>query len=1124
VSSDQVTVGDIPREPPAFQPRAGLLAGLDETGAASPAVHVLTGPPGTGKTQLAAAYARDKLAAQWPLVAWVNAGTRETLLAGLAAVAEAAGLPGTGLSHDAADAGWAVRHWLESDGDRRLLVFDGAEDLAALQPFLPAYGAARILITASRPVLASLGTPLPVDVATPQEAAAFLAGRTGLTDGDGAAAVAVELGHLPLALTQAATVMAALHLKYPAYLERLQNGRAGEDQAGQDEGPSYPPGAVRAVALALDVARAADDTGMGTRVMAVVAVLSAAGVRRELLHAAGQAGVLAPGGRRVAAAAVDDVLAELAGRSLLTPTLDGQAVVMYRLVAGMTRAWLARNGQLTAAAQAAAAALEAQARTLGVTGDRPAARDLSEQVTALLGQVAGPAEPAGEALARGLLRLRFLTLYHLVELGDSAPQAIAVGEPLTADLERTMGPDHPDTLNARNSLAAAYLAAGRAADAIPLSERTLVGRQRTLGPDHLDTLNSQNNLAVAYQDAGRVSPAILLFRLTLAARERRLGVDHPDTLNSRGNLAAAYRAAGRAAEAIPLLEQTLAGRERVLGSGHPDTQAARDNLDQARWEADQPPGAFRPSGQLPAIQLPAEPLAAEQPPAELPEPVSQILPVYAEPEPSVTADEEATIAVAPVRDAATWEETAAAETATGEPAQEEPEPRELVSWEPEPGPAALGEPEVREPETAEEPAADVEPASETVAAGEVAAGEAEIAGEDETAGEDEVTQETKAVPGLAAAGEPEGDASEDEVTQETKPVQELATTGDPEDEGSPEPEVEASREPEDEGSREPEDEGSREPVPSLAPEPAAPPLEPAGSGQPAATARGGLRLPWVAGAVVLLVVASGVAGALTRLHPGGHAASGAGASPAPPADAAQMAANWVSQQVSRSVTVGCDPLMCATLKARGVPTAKLLVLRAGTASPRGAGVVVATPAIRSQFGSRLDSQYAPSVIAGFGSGPGQVEVRVVAPDGAAAYRTALHEDQAARKVAGAQLLANRQIRATDQARAQLAAGAVDSRLLIMLPALAATHPIQILAFSDSAPGADPDAPLCRADLSGSGRAAGMADADYTRWLTSFVRAQLDRFAGTVAVIGPGAQAAVRVELDRPSPLGLLTAS
>ncbi len=136
-----------------------------------------------------------------------------------------------GLSRDTADAGGAVRHWLEAGGDRRLLVFDGAEDLAALQPFLPAYGAARVLITAGRPVLASPGISVPVDVATPEEAAAFLAGPTGLTDGEGAAAVAAELGHLPLALTQAATVIAALHLTYPAYLERLRNVPAGEDPA-----------------------------------------------------------------------------------------------------------------------------------------------------------------------------------------------------------------------------------------------------------------------------------------------------------------------------------------------------------------------------------------------------------------------------------------------------------------------------------------------------------------------------------------------------------------------------------------------------------------------------------------------------------------------------------------------------------------------------------------------------------------------------------------------------------------------------------------------------------------------------------------------------------------------------
>ena len=74
--------------------------------------------------------------------------------------------------------------------------------------------------------------------------------------------------------------------------------------------------------------------GVRRRATELIAVLSGAGIRRSLLHAAGKAGLL--GGRQTPAV-VDAALDNLAGLSLLTFSLDGQVIIADGTVAQIVR-------------------------------------------------------------------------------------------------------------------------------------------------------------------------------------------------------------------------------------------------------------------------------------------------------------------------------------------------------------------------------------------------------------------------------------------------------------------------------------------------------------------------------------------------------------------------------------------------------------------------------------------------------------------------------------------------------------------------------------------------------------------------------------------------------------------
>jgi hypothetical protein len=284
------------------------------------------------------------------------------------------------------------------------------------------------------------------------------------------------------------------------------------------------------------------------------------------------------------------------------------------------------------------------------------------------------------------------------------------------------------------------------------------------------------------------------------------------------------------------------------------------------------------------------------------------------------------------------------------------------------------------------------------------------------------------------------------------------------------------------------------------------------------------RARWLVLIVAGLVAAAVLAATATMVLPGrgGQGTGPPGAAQALAAAARQRAAAWVAGQASPDAIVACDPAMCAALQAHGVPAGRLLVLTPARADPLGSDLVVATAAVRGRFAARLAGVYAPVTLASFGSGAARIEVRAVAPDGAAAYRAALAAAARAPAAAGGRLLRNRSVHVSAAARPALAGGEVDPRLLAVLATLAGLHPLDITGFGRPSPGAGAGVPLRSADIAGAAPPGPGAPVSLPG-LMAILRAQRPPYRpSSLAIVRTGpAGPVLRIGYPVPSPLGLL---
>jgi tetratricopeptide (TPR) repeat protein len=401
-----------------------------------------------------------------------------------------------------------------------------------------------------------------------------------------------------------------------------------------------------------------------------------------------------------------------------------------------------------------------------------------------------------------------------------------------------------------------------------------------------------------------------------------------------------------------------------------------------------------------------------------------------------------------------------------------------------------------------------------VAAGTDPAGETGLAAETDTAGETGLAAETDTAGETGLAAETDTAAQPDPGEGATDPATAPAAAAPP-------------------------------PTTAALPAAAAPPATVALPGASALAALGqGLRrlgrvlrrrsvlLPAIIGLGLSALTIASIGAAMARTAadpPGGASGSASGGAAAGTGAAAAgrvrlAAAAWVASQVSGSAIVACDPAMCAALQERGVSAGDLLALGpAGPQDPLGSNVIVATAAVREEFGARLAAVYAPLVLARFGTGPGGIQVRAIAPDGAAAYRRAWRSELSARQQFGEQLLHNGHLEVFGPARAAVAAGRVDSRLLMTLATLADTETLRIVGFASAGPGAAAAVPLRTVEIGPESPAAGPG---WAGAVLRFLAAQQPPFrpswAGRARQAGPSQD--VLIEFPSPSPLGLLAAA
>ncbi|GHJ43841.1 tetratricopeptide repeat protein [Catellatospora sp. TT07R-123] len=620
-----LVVGRPPSDAVALRERTPLADAIDAA-LADPAVRqvVLTGPGGSGKSQLAAA-AFHRCRSDGGVHVWVPASSRQSVLTAYARAwrALAADRDGGGYGHDEETQADLLVAWLRTAQRPWLVVLDDVDDPADLDGLWPIGDRGRSVVTTRRrdaPVLRPDARMVPVGMFSAAESVDYLRSRLSVADPAQAPAdaeladLAERLGHFPLALSQAAAFLLDSRTSVAAYRRLLDDRR----ERLVDLFPSSSPadGHARTVAstwqLAAQRAAALARPGVAQRMLELVAVLAPEGVPQEVVLT--EAACEWVGGTAREALAALRALHRLSlvnhdGATVATHALVQRAVLeaapdqpgLARAAAdALEQAWAVDGGRHLAALYDSVTALRRAAGDhLWHERMHPVLRRIGDHLAGL-GRVAAAQQATAQLLAqarghlgeqhRDVLFLRMQAARADGELGRVA-ESYAALTGVRQDAQRLLGADDPETLAARVHEARHRLELGAAAAALADLVRVADDVTRALGAGHPTALTVRRHVALCRGLSGDAAGARADYAALAEDLARLRGPSHLDTLITHSELGRWIGETGDAAGAVHTYEGAVAGLEELLGRLHHQTLQARHNLAYWRALAGQPAAA-----------------------------------------------------------------------------------------------------------------------------------------------------------------------------------------------------------------------------------------------------------------------------------------------------------------------------------------------------------------------------------------------------------------------------------------------------------------------------------------------------------------------------------------------------